>query len=256
MAYPARKRKRRHGLPDVFVAATRQGSREEMTGFGRQQLRTPEGNPSEFALMFCRLLPIPCSDGRCREGSPGNGRPAGDAAAAAVPSGIAVPTMHGLLAAGAGRDAPSRGAGATAMGQWHRPAAPERSPGAPTPAPCDGHQPGRAGGIRGALHPAPQAPAMAITPSGSCCADGRRRATRTTQWGAACLPARTQYARLAGAPARGGPARGALHGAARTAPRGSTRVVLGERFGSGGASGSPPEGLHGSCGRERAGSGG
>ena len=74
--------------------------------------------------------------------------------------------------------------------------------------------------------------------------------------GAACLPARPQSARLAGAPARGGPARGALQGAARTAPRGSTRLVLGERFGSGGASGSPPEGLHGSCGRERAGSGG
>ena len=49
---------------------------------------------------------------------------------------------------------------------------------------------------------------------------------------------------------------GALHGAARTATRGRTRLVLGERFGSGGASGSPPEGLHGSCGRERAGSGG
>ena len=171
--------------PGCIRRATRQGSRGAMTDCGRQQLKTPEENTSEFALMFCRLLPIPCSDGRCREGSHGNGRTAGDDAETAVPSGIAAPTMHGLRAAGAGRDAPSRGAGATAMGQWHRPAAPERSPGAPTPAPCDGHHPGRAGGIRGALHPAPKAPAMAITPSGSCCADGRRRATRTTQWGAA-----------------------------------------------------------------------
>lgn len=104
-----------------------------MKGCGRQQLRTPDRNTSAFALMFSQLLPIPCSDGRCREGSRSDGRTAGDDTAAAVPSGITVPTVHGLLAAGCDRDAPSRGAGAPAVGQWHRPAGPERGPDAPTP---------------------------------------------------------------------------------------------------------------------------